>query len=72
MDNSILISYTEKIFGFCFKRLGSIDEAEELSQDFFVELLSGLRKYEIKNLNAWVWKIARNRYADAFFKLYIS
>lgn len=63
MDNSILISYTEKIFGFCFKRLGSIDEAEELSQDIFVELLSGLRKYEIKNLNAWVWKIARNRYA---------
>ena len=63
MDKEIILAYADKIFAFCIKRLGSIDAAEELSQDIFTELVAGLGKYEIKNIHAWIWRIARNRYA---------
>jgi RNA polymerase sigma factor (sigma-70 family) len=63
VDQEILLAYADRIFAFCRKRLDSIDAAEELSQEIFAELLNGLGKYEIKNLHAWIWRIARNRYA---------
>ena len=63
MNKEIILAYTDRIFAFCMKRLGSIDSAEELSQDILAELLAGLEKYEIKNIHAWIWRIARNRYA---------
>lgn len=63
VDKEIILAYTDKIFGFCLRRLGSPDAAEELAQDIFAELLSGFGKYEINHLNAWIWRVARNRYA---------
>lgn len=29
----------------------------------FAHVLDGMRKYEIENLDAWIWRIAHNRYA---------
>ncbi len=72
MDKEIIIAYADKIFAFCKKRLSSIDAAEELAQDILTELSAGLEKYEVKNINAWVWRIARNRYARYISKECIS
>lgn len=57
-------SYMEKIFYFCIKKTGSADEAEELTQDIALNVLSGLARGDVPaNFPAWVWRIARNRYA---------
>jgi len=58
-----ILKYVEPIFRFCLKRLASRQEAEELSQEILTHVLSGINKYEIDNLEAWVWQIAHNRYA---------
>ncbi len=55
--------YMEKIFYFCLKRTGNSHEAEDLTSDISLNILSALHKGTIPcSFSAWVWQIARNRY----------
>ena len=58
-----IIRYIEPIYRFCVNRLSDRGEAEDLAQEILVHVLDGMGKYEIKSLDAWVWRIAHNRYA---------
>ena len=56
--------YFQKIFYFCLKKTSDTRQAEELSQDIAVNVLTELNKgTEIDNFPAWVWRIARSRYS---------
>ena len=56
-------NYMEKLFYFCLKKTGKNTEAEDLSQDIALHILSALNKGTVPtNFSAWVWQIARNRY----------
>ncbi len=56
--------YMEKLFYFCLKKTGSHAEAEELTQDIAFEIVKALNKGTVPvRFSAWVWQIARNRYA---------
>ncbi len=56
--------YMEKIFYFCLRKTGDRFNAEDLTQDISLAVLHELnRGMEPKNFPAWVWQIARNRYA---------
>lgn len=55
--------YMEKVFYFCLKKCGKSDEAEELTSDISLAVISGLKKGNPNHFSAWVWQIARNRYA---------
>lgn len=63
MDVSEIIPYVEPIFRFCCKRLGNRYDAEDLASEIICHILEGVSKYEISSLDAWVWRIAHNRYA---------
>ena len=57
-------SYMEKIFYFCLKKTGRNEEAEELTQDIALQIITALNKGIIPtSFSAWVWQIARNRYS---------
>ena len=57
-------NYMEKIFYFCLKKTGSNDEAENLTQDIALQIITALNKGTIPTrFSAWVWQIARNRYS---------
>ena len=57
-------SYMEKLFYFCLKKTGSNVEAEDLTQDIALNVITALNKGTIpKSFSAWVWQIARNRYS---------
>ena len=57
-------NYLEKIFYFCLKRTGNVNSAEDLMQDIALHSIASLNKGTIpESFSAWVWKIARNRYA---------
>ena len=57
-------NYLEKLFYFCLKKTGSKEEAEDLAQDIAVCILAELNRGVIPvRFSAWVWQIARNRYA---------
>jgi len=57
-------SYMEKLFYFCLKKTGSYFEAEDLTQDIALQIITALNKGTIPtSFSAWVWQIARNRYS---------
>ena len=63
MDENKIIPYIEPIFRFCYKRLNNRYDAEDLSSEILCYILDGMKKYKVKSLDAWVWRIAHNRYA---------
>ena len=57
-------NYMEKLFYFCLKTTGSHIEAEDLTQDIALQIITALNKGAIPtSFSAWVWQIARNRYS---------
>ena len=58
VDQNDILKYVEPILRFCKKRLNKIQDAEDLASDIILHVLSGMKKYEIKSLDAWVWSIA--------------
>ena len=61
--NQSILQYVEPIFRFCLKRLSSRADAEDLSQEILMHILQSTTGKDIANLNAYVWRIAHNRYA---------
>ena len=56
--------YMGKIFYYCLRKTGDSHEAEDLASDITFQILTALHEgVEIPNFPAWVWQIARNRYA---------
>ena len=57
-------NYMEKLFYFCLKKTGSQIEAEDLTQETALQIITALNKGTIPtSFSAWVWQIARNCYA---------
>lgn len=62
--NEFAENYMEKLFYFCLKKTGSHIEAEDLTQDIAIQIITALNKSTIPtSFSAWVWQIARNRYS---------
>ena len=56
--------YMEKLFYFCLKKTGSNTEAEDLTQDIALNVITALNNGTIPTgFSAWIWQIARNRYS---------
>jgi len=53
----------EPIYRFCCKRLSDRYDAEDLAGEIICHILEGMNRYQIGSLDAWVWRIAHNRYA---------
>ena len=61
MDEPLL----EKLFGFCYSRTNDSYEAQELCSDIVYALIRAARSDgEIQSVYPFVWRIARNVYAD--------
>ncbi len=55
----------DKLFGFCYARTNDSHEAEELCSDIIFALVKVSKgKGEIESVYPFIWKIARNVYAD--------
>lgn len=56
--------YVEPIYGFALRRAPDRYEAEDLAQEILLQLCVSLRRGpEIRDMHAWVWRIARNTWA---------
>ena len=57
-------NYMETLFYFCLKKTSNSADAEDLTQDIALHILTALGNGTVPvNFHAWVWQIARNRYA---------
>lgn len=63
-DQNIILHYVEPIFHFCLKRVNNRADAEDLAGEIMLHVLDGIRRYDITSIDAWVWRIAHNRYAQ--------
>lgn len=62
--NNFYSDYMEKLYYFCLKKTGSTYEAEDLTSDITVSIISELHRGVIPtSFSAYIWKIARNRYS---------
>ena len=56
--------YMGKVYYFCLKKTGDPHEADDLAADIALNIVAALKKPAApQNFPAWVWQIARNRYA---------
>lgn len=62
-EEGSIIPYIEPIFRFCCNRLSNRYDAEDLAGEIICHILDGMKKYRIDSFDAWVWRIAHNRYA---------
>ncbi|MCL2158459.1 MAG: sigma-70 family RNA polymerase sigma factor, partial [Oscillospiraceae bacterium] len=54
----------KNLFYYCLKRTGNRETAEDLSGDIVLEILTMTnRGYKPENFNAWMWTVARAKYA---------
>ncbi len=61
IDNELI----EKLYGFCYARTNDSYEAQDLCSDILYALIkTAAGEGEIRNLYGFIWKIARNVYAD--------
>ncbi len=57
-------NYMEQLYYFCLKKTGDSYEAEDLTQDIALNILTAIHGGAIpESFSAWVWQIARNRYS---------
>ena len=62
--NDFAENYMEKLFYFCLKKTGNNIEAEDLTQDIALQIITALNKNMIPmSFSAWIWQIARTRYS---------
>ncbi len=63
MNKADIEMYVNKIYAYCIKRTADIEDAKDLSQEIICEALRAAEHIEIKSFEAWLWKVAHNRYA---------
>ncbi|MBE6890575.1 MAG: sigma-70 family RNA polymerase sigma factor [Ruminococcaceae bacterium] len=57
-------NYMGKVFYFCLRKTGDSYEAEDLTSEITLDIISALGKGTIpRNFSAWVWQISRNKYS---------
>lgn len=63
--------YLGKIFYFCLKKTGNELDAADLSCEISLEIVQALaRGKDPEKINAWIWAVARNRWAKWAAKRY--
>jgi len=59
----------DRLRSFIRKRVANADEAEDILQDVFCELVEAARLMKpVEQVNAWLFRVARNRITDVFRK----
>lgn len=60
--------YAKSLYYYLLKLSGSIQLAEDLTQETFVRATIALHNYEGEEARAWLFKVARNAYLDEWRK----
>lgn len=68
--DAIVRFYRRKVFNVAYKFVGSIDEAEDLTQDVFIKVFRSLRTFDRRaNFQTWLSSVTRNLCIDHYRSL---
>ena len=60
--------FGKKLFGFIRDKVKSNEDAEDILQDVWVQFSSLTNLDDIENVNAWLYRVARNKVTDKYRK----
>jgi RNA polymerase sigma-70 factor (ECF subfamily) len=61
----LIAKYLKVIYGFVYKQVGSIGDAEDISQEVFIKVWKNIKKFDQnKNFKPWLFQIAKNTSID--------
>ena len=67
--NNLVHTYQEKVIKTAYYYLGSMEDAEDLAQDIFLEIVSSIKKFrQSSSLSTWIYRITVNRSLNAVKK----
>lgn len=59
--NELVLTYERRVYGLVFRMLGRRDEAEDLSQEVFVQVFKAIDQFRGESkLSTWIYRIAVN------------
>ncbi len=67
--NQAVEQYRNRLLGFVKSRINNLDDAEDLVQDVFLQLLNSYDLVEpVRNIGSWLYAVARNKIIDRYRK----
>lgn len=61
----LIAKYLKIIYGFIYKNVGSVADAEDITQEVFVRVWKNIRKFDQKkSFKPWIFQIAKNASID--------
>lgn len=66
----LLSRYSEQVYRLAYRMLGHKEEAEDVTQEVFIRVYNGLKKFEGQSsFSSWLYRIATNCSLDALQKM---
>lgn len=57
--------YVDEIFGYAYRQLGDVQDAEDVTSETFLRLVTGLDGFDLRSsFRTWLYTIARNQLRD--------
>lgn len=65
---NIYRTYHNKVFGYIFSKINSVQDAEDITADVFIKVYEKLDRFDKSkaSLSTWIYTIARNTLTDYF------
>jgi len=65
---SLLKTYTRKIYNLCYRFTGKVEDADDLTQEVFVKVFQTLRSFDHAqgSFSTWLHRVARNHLVDHY------
>ncbi len=64
----IVTCYTRRVYNLCYRFLGRLDQAEDLTQEIFLKVFRNLESYKAESgqFHAWIISVGRNLLIDHY------
>jgi RNA polymerase sigma-70 factor, ECF subfamily len=64
----LVLQHTKRIYNLCFRFVGRVDQAEDLTQDIFIKVFRNLSSYHAESgqFVTWVMSVGRNLLIDYY------
>lgn len=64
----VILEYGQRLRDFVRRRVGSQEDAEDILQDVYIDLMQTMRVKPIEQMSAWLYRVARNKIIDRYRK----
>jgi len=64
----VILEYGQRLRDFIRRRVNTQEDAEDILQDVYIDLMQTMRVKPIEQMSAWLYRVARNKIIDRYRK----